>query len=101
EFYARHFGLADFVWHGHVLFMRDGRGMDFALDPSPAGQAPPDWFHFGFRLDSAAAVEALFARLEGAGAAIREPLTREDDLVYFRCADPDGYGIEVYWEPQP
>jgi hypothetical protein len=36
-----------------------------------------------------------------AGATITEALVEEEDLVFFRCADPDGYSIEVYWEPEP
>ncbi len=101
EFYASHFGLRDWVWHGDVLFMRDDAGMDLALDPSEGGALSPEGFHFGFRLTDSTAVEELRATLVAAGVPVREPLTREDNLVYFRCVDPDGYGIEVYWEPDP
>jgi catechol 2,3-dioxygenase-like lactoylglutathione lyase family enzyme len=100
-FYSRHFGLAEHVWHGDMVFMRDGSGMDLALAPSAEPAQMPAWFHFGFRLETVDAVEALHARLVADGVPIREPLTHEDDVVSFRCADPDGYQVEVYWEPQP
>ena len=29
------------------------------------------------------------------------PLAEEEGFVWFRCADPDGHAIEVYWEVQP
>jgi hypothetical protein len=32
---------------------------------------------------------------------MRQPISRGDDFVSFRCLDPDGYDIEVYWEPPP
>jgi catechol 2,3-dioxygenase-like lactoylglutathione lyase family enzyme len=100
-FYARWFGLSEHVWHGDMVFMRDGSGMDLALAPAAEPAAMPEWFHFGFRLERAPAVEALHDALVGAGVPITEPLMREPDLVSFRCADPDGYSIEVYWETQP
>jgi len=100
-FYERYFGLRELVRHGSVVFMRDAAGMDLALAPDPEPQPMPPWFHFGFRLASPEQVERLHADMLAAGVAMREPLTHEDAMVYFRCADPDGYAIEVYWELQP
>ena len=100
-FYERCFGLRPHVTHGDILFMRDQAGMDLALAPSAEPVAPAAWFHLGFRLDDAEAVARLYDRLVEAGVTIRQPLIHEEDLVSFRCADPDGYGVEVYWEPQP
>lgn len=101
RFYETFFGLAEQARHGDIVFLGDRAGMDLALAPAEEVEAFPTWFHFGFRLPSPGEVERLHARLSEAGAPIREPLTREDELVYFRCADPDGYGVEVYWEPRP
>jgi catechol 2,3-dioxygenase-like lactoylglutathione lyase family enzyme len=96
-FYARAFGLTEHVWRDDILFLRDDAGMDLALAPGAPGELP-SWFHFGFRLDSAEAVRALHARLKGEGVPIRAPLSEEPGFVWFRCQDPDGHGIEVYWE---
>ena len=100
DFYAGFFGLTEHVWHEDVLFMRDGGGLDLALAPGPADDMPP-WFHFGFRLDDAAAVRTLHERMSADGVDLRHPLTDDGDMVWFRCADPDGHAIEVYWEVQP
>ena len=101
SFYERFFGLAEFVRHGDILFMRAGAGMDLALAPTTEAVTAPSGFHFGFRLDTAADVERLHATLLSASVPMRRPISRDDDFVSFRCLDPDGYDIEVYWEPQP
>jgi len=74
--------------------------MDLALAPGDR-DAFPAWFHFGFRPEGKAQVRALHHAALDAGAPILEPLTEEDDFIFFRCADPDGYAIEVYWEREP
>jgi catechol 2,3-dioxygenase-like lactoylglutathione lyase family enzyme len=100
-FYERFFGLRAAARHGDILFMRDDAGMDFALAPKSEAIPVANWFHIGFRLTSPGEVERLYKELTASGATIRQPLLREDDLVSFRCQDPDGYSVEVYWEPQP
>jgi len=99
-FYGRAFGLREHVWHEDVLFLRDDAGMDLALAPGAPGELP-GWFHFGFRLETPQAVRDLHARLTAEQVTMRSPLSEEPDFVWFRCEDPDGHGIEVYWEPQP
>lgn len=98
-FYEAYFGLREHVRHGEVVFLRDDGGMDLALAPSDQPDVMPPWFHFGFRLETPDAVRALHARLPTE--AIAEPLSDEPDFIVFRCRDPDGHLIEVYWEPQP
>jgi len=98
DFYARYFGLHDHVMHGDILFMRDAQdGLDLALAPAPTLDPFPAWFHFGFRLADPDAVAALHAQLDADGVETT-PLQRDDDFVVFRCRDPDGYQLEVYWE---
>jgi catechol 2,3-dioxygenase-like lactoylglutathione lyase family enzyme len=99
-FYARWFGLRPHVQHEDVLFLRDEAGMDLALAPGPADVMPP-WFHFGFRLETPEAVRALHAAMHENGERLIAPLAEEEGFVWFRCADPDGHAIEVYWEVQP
>lgn len=97
-FYEGYFGLREHVRHGDVVFLRDDGGMDLALAPSDQPDVMPPWFHFGFRLETADAVRALHARLPPD--AIAEALSEKLDFAVFRCRDPDGHLIEVYWEPQ-
>jgi len=94
-FYEGHFGFRLDRRHDDILFLANEDGFDLALAPDPDPATLPPWFHFGFRLPTADAVKTLHAALGDAAAKLRD----WDDLVTFRCRDPDGYLIEVYWEP--
>ena len=93
-FYEGHFGFRERVRHGDILFLTNDEGFDLALAPAEAAGAFPPWFHFGFRLGRPEDVRSLHADLR----AVSEDLGDEGDFVWFRCRDPDGHRIEVYWE---
>jgi catechol 2,3-dioxygenase-like lactoylglutathione lyase family enzyme len=59
----------------------------------------PPWFHFGLRLDSAQRVRAMLADMQAEGVTIVKSIYEDDEFASFRCADPDGHPIEIYWEP--
>ena len=98
RFYERWFSFAERVRHEEILFLRNAEGFDLALVPDAEAHEFPRWFHFGFRLEDASAVRGLRARMKGAGLPGVGDLHAEAELVSFRCADPDGHRIEVYWE---
>src|SRR5208337_2173078 len=81
-----------------LTFMTGGDGFDLALMDDEAPSPMPAWFHFGYRLGTAEAVVGLYRRMSQSGVTIRKPLYEDQALVSFRCADPDGYTIELYWE---
>ena len=88
-------GFREDCFHGDAMFMVNEVGFDLAL--APVGRAEmPEWFHVGCKLESAGAVRALQAELSD------RVYVHGDapDFVWFRVRDPDGYPIEVYWEPQ-
>ncbi len=100
-FYMRYLGFTEHARHGaagEILFLRNRDGFDLALveDPDPA--AFPRWFHFGSRLIDAAAVRALHALMVTDGVPLPMALVDDPDFVCFRCVDPDGHPIEIYWE---
>lgn len=97
-FYREWFGLSVARRFDALSFLTDTLGFELALmdDVSPAPMPP--WFHFGFRLESGGAVIDLNERMANQGVRIVKPLYQDDTLVSFRCADLDGYAIEVYWE---
>ena len=72
-----------------VATAHDGDGR---REPSPA------FLHVGFRAAEPADVRALLARMEGDGVPIVER-NEEAACTAFKCLDPDGHRIEVYWEP--
>jgi catechol 2,3-dioxygenase-like lactoylglutathione lyase family enzyme len=97
RFYERYFGFdeAHPVWHGDVLFIRNAEGFDLALMKGDHPPNPGAFHHFGFQLTDAAAVRALQKRLEADRVPILE-VVEERELTSFKCADPDGYTVEVY-----
>ncbi|XOV84898.1 MAG: VOC family protein [bacterium] len=97
-FYIKHFGFVEHTRHGEVVFLRDtSDGVDLALAPAEKVEKMPDWFHFGFRLASPDEVVELYQKLLKADH-VSHTLETYDDFVFFRCKDPDGYEVEVYWE---
>lgn len=97
-FYERWFGFREFTTHGPILFLRDAGGLDLALAPDTDPAALPSWFHFGFRLDTPDDVRALRAEMAAAEVPLGDVYVDDPDFTCFRCQDPDGYQIEIYWE---
>ena len=97
-FYEEHLGLRVKQRFGELVFLGDGRGFDLAIAPDVEGTPMPRWFHFGCHLGSQDEVRTAFERLEAAGVTIARPLEDHGDYVTFTAADPDGYGIEIYFD---
>jgi catechol 2,3-dioxygenase-like lactoylglutathione lyase family enzyme len=97
RFYEKYLGFADSeaVWHGDVLFIRDADGFDLALMKGEHPPNPGAFHHFGFLMSDPDAVRDLQKRLEADGVPILE-VVEDADQVSFKCADPDGYTVEVY-----
>ena len=98
-FYVDWFGLRVERRAGALSFLRDANDFLLVLMDDPAPAPLPDWFHFGFAQPSPDAVAALHDRMAAAGVPIVRPLARSDAITAFRCADADGWTIEVYWLP--
>ena len=98
-FYRTWFGLT-VKKHGETLsFMKGERDFLLALMDDPAPEPAPSWFHFGMRMESPDAVRAKHEALAAGGVPITRPMKNEPAITSFRCADPDGYWIEIYWLP--
>lgn len=99
-FYERWFAFRLAFNDGDALFLRDAHGFLLALVPVAAHVALPPGFHVGFEADEPADVIARHASMAAAGASVGELVDGrpDDDYVSFRCWDPDGTEIEVYWD---
>jgi len=97
-FYRDWFGVATRNEDDAITFMTGDRDFLLALMDDPAPAPAPPWFHFGVRLESFAKVRELHAAMQSAGVPIVKALAQLDTIASFRCADPDGYAIEVYCE---
>lgn len=98
QYYAAWFGMTVQRRGSEITFMNDEREFLLALMDDASPEPMPPWFHFGIRLPTADAVLALSRRMIAAGVGMRKPVYQDESLVSYRCADPDGYVIEVYWE---
>ena len=81
-----------------TVIIRNMDGFDLALHPVGQAGPSPAFLHAGFRAAEPTDVRALMERMEADGITIVE---RNDEAacVAFKCLDPDGHRIEVYWEP--
>jgi catechol 2,3-dioxygenase-like lactoylglutathione lyase family enzyme len=70
-----------------------------ALGETDEQIALPSFFHFGFRgASSPDEVRALRERLAKDGVDIVE-FADDPDYVSVKCRDPDGYVVQLSWEP--
>ena len=81
-----------------TVIVRNADGFDLALHPVEHVEPPPAFLHAGFKAAAPADVRMLMGHMEADGVTIVE---RNDEARYtaFKCLDPDGHRIEVYWEP--
>lgn len=99
DFYAQHLGLTVKQDWGNIVFLGDERRFDLALVPDEAPGEMPSWFHFGCRLEDADVVGAAHDRMRAEGVTIEAPYAVDGDYVRFVALVPDGYGIEIYFDP--
>ena len=82
-----------------VLMLYDARGFSLALGPTDEEMVLPSFLHFGVRRGSAAEVRAFRDRLAVDGVEIVGEW-EEPEYVSVKFRDPDGYVVEVSWEPR-
>lgn len=98
RFYEETFGMERAWQEGEFVFLRCGDS-DLAL----VGGKPVVHrrFHIGFRVDRRDEVDAWLARVRQRRIPIAHGPADYGDYYTFTCRDPDGYGIEVYYEEEP
>lgn len=101
QFFKRFFGFNTQKKHGAGLFLWNSHGFMMAINPLPERPVFPSWFHIGFRLHTPEKVRGLYERLIETKVPIKAEMQSHDDFVFFRCFDPTGYEIEIFWEPVP
>lgn len=100
DFYCAHFGFRpDFEAEGGY-FVRNEDGFLLALVPVAGRGELPEGFHIGFGATSPEDVVRTHAALAAAGVPVGavEDLRPAEDYVSFRCWDPDGTEVEVFWD---
>lgn len=97
-FYRDGLGMVVARRYEDLVFVTDERGFELALMEDSKPGDLPDWFHFGFPLDTLAELRRVYAELS------HQPVLRELEIhpegyASFRLKDPDGYGVEFYFDP--
>jgi catechol 2,3-dioxygenase-like lactoylglutathione lyase family enzyme len=101
RFYESYFGFDARParrYDGGVLMLYNADGFALALGPTDRPIRFPEFFHFGVDLATPDDVRAFRDRLVADGVTIVEEWD-EPEYVSVKCADPDGYVVEVAWEP--
>lgn len=101
RFYETYFGFDPSTAQQYpdgTVIIRDGSHFDLALHPCAQISELPEFLHFGFRLGSSDEVRKLRSLLEANDVTIIE-FYDEPTICSFKCLDPDGHRVEVYWEP--
>jgi catechol 2,3-dioxygenase-like lactoylglutathione lyase family enzyme len=81
-----------------TLMLHNSKGFDLALGLVNEPIRLPRFFHFGIGVSSPEEVRAFRERLVAGGVVIIEEWD-EPDYISVKCRDPDGYVVEVSWEP--
>lgn len=98
DFYTQMFGFRKKFDHEPGIFLENDAGFLLAIDPVDNVPSLPEWFHVGFCLESAAAVQKSYERAKDHRAKIvRDLLVKDGQFASFFMVDPDGYRIEVSW----
>ena len=101
RFYETYFGFDAAparTYEDGVLMLYDADGFALALGPAEGPVVLPAFLHFGSALDSPEDVRTFRERLLADGVPIVE-WHDEEDYVSLKCRDPDGYVVQVAWEP--
>jgi catechol 2,3-dioxygenase-like lactoylglutathione lyase family enzyme len=102
RFYETYFGFGAAParrYDDDVLMLYDANGFSLALGPVEGPIELPPFLHFGVHAGSPEEVHAFRARLRADGVPIVEEWD-EPDYVSVKCADPDGYVVELAWAPR-
>ena len=102
RFYATYLGFnaPPREYSGGVLMLYNSGGFALALGPSDGPVEMPRFFHFGMGFSTPEDVRTFRDRAVADGVVIVEEWD-EPDYVSVKCLDPDGYVVEVSWEPSP
>ena len=101
RFYEQWFGFVpeDGPREDGVHILHDASGFSLAIGQIDEPVVLPPFFHFGRGADTPHDVRAFRDRVEADGLEIVD-WWDEPDYVSVKFRDPDGYVIEVSWEPE-
>jgi catechol 2,3-dioxygenase-like lactoylglutathione lyase family enzyme len=101
RFYETYFGFGAVPareYDDGVLMLYNADGFALALGPTAEPIQVPHFLHFGMGVGTPDEVRSFAERLRSDGVPIVEEWD-EPEYVSVKCRDPDGYVVELAWEP--
>ena len=95
-FYTRWFGFRVVKTKPDQTHLRDQADFLLVLMDDPAPAPLPVWMHYGFVFETPALVLAAHSEMQTHKVIILKTPYQDDAITVFRCADPDGYVLELY-----
>ncbi len=100
QFYEKYFGFDPSharIYDDGTVILRDADGFALALHPG-AGAPADEFLHFGYACSEPDQVRGLRSTLLANGETLVEDEDTKD-FVSIKVLDPDGYRVEIFWEP--
>lgn len=100
SFYIDYFGFRKGFENGPDGFIVNNDGFVIVIEKAEGKTSLPEWFHFGFNLDSSEQVKELYQRMKNDNIIFSQELEEQNNLAgqkvtIFFCKDPNGFNIEV------
>ena len=97
-FYESLFGMERAYQEGDFVFLSCGDADLALVHGKPLIHRR---FHFGFRVDTRAEVDAWLVEVQKTDSPVTHGPEDYGDYYTFSCRDPDGYAVEIYFEESP
>jgi catechol 2,3-dioxygenase-like lactoylglutathione lyase family enzyme len=98
DFYTGYFGFEPFTKLRDTVVLKGKAHFLLAMDPACEATEPNARLHFGFCVETADEVDALYGRMLADGIAFAQPLKAiSPHARNFYCYDPSGNCVEVGW----
>jgi catechol 2,3-dioxygenase-like lactoylglutathione lyase family enzyme len=100
-FYETMFGFKEKISYGKdLLFMQNAEGFNLALTPTDKVQPLPPGVHYGFLISERAQMDEMYQRGQKLFAECFTATPQDrGNWATLVCKDPDGYQLELYWDP--
>jgi catechol 2,3-dioxygenase-like lactoylglutathione lyase family enzyme len=79
--------------------IRSLNGFQLTLENSNGLPDVPSWFHLGLLVPNPAACRTTYDKMVEDGVRMISDWAEGGKYTTFICEGPDGYGLQVYWDP--
>tara|TARA_R110000868_G_scaffold117600_12_gene312394 strand:+ start:14303 stop:14668 length:366 start_codon:yes stop_codon:yes gene_type:complete len=101
NFYTKAFDFYEKARFGpSLVFLKNNEGFDLALSLVDEVEQLPNHIHYGFSFKTKSELMDFYTKGQRVFSSnFVEAPSDKGGFVSFVCVDPDGYHIELYWDP--